>query len=244
MNVSVGTLRQPVAAASPRQRDRLFFSGMALAIAATVFAGFAPTYYLRSATLGPLPTLIAIHGALFTLWILVFVTQTSLIAARRVALHRMLGAAAVALMAAMVVAGWLAAVHSLRRGFAPPGAPSPLAFFIVPVSDLVLFVALAAAGLWFRRRPELHKRLMLLAAIGLLPPAIARVVRETGGGTLLFFGLTDLFVVACFAYDRLTRGRIHPAFLWGGLALILSQPLRMVIARTPQWLAFAEWAAR
>jgi hypothetical protein len=78
-----GRLAERIAAAGPA-RDRWFFTGMALAAALTVFVGFARCYYLRSAFGGPpLPPLVHLHGVLFTAWILLFVTQTSLVAASR-----------------------------------------------------------------------------------------------------------------------------------------------------------------
>ena len=54
-------------------------------------------------------------------------------------------------------------------------------------------------------------------------------------------GLTDLFIIACMVYDRLTRGRVHPAFFWGGLFVVVSQPLRLLIGGTGAWPAFAGW---
>jgi hypothetical protein len=63
-------------------------------------------------------------------------------------------------------------------------------------------------------------------------------------GPLAFFGLTDLFIVVCLVYDLAVRGRIHPAFIWGGLLIVLSQPLRLLLAGTDGWLAFATWLTR
>lgn len=72
-------------------------------------------------------------------------------------------------------------------------------------------------------------------------PALARMPFIGPGGPLVFFGATDLFVAACLIYDRLAHGRGHPAFLWGGLFFILSQPLRLAIGGTGAWRSFAEW---
>jgi hypothetical protein len=224
-------------------RDRWFFSGMALAAAVTVFVGFAPTYYLKGAFGAPtLPTVLHVHGLLFTTWIVLFVVQTGLVATKRTHVHRRLGIAGAVLAALMPVAGLAAALDSLGRGFTPPGGPPPHVFFVVPFFDLIVFATLCGTGLYFRRRSDTHKRLMLLATIGLLTAAIARWP-GVGGGIPVFFALTDLFVVACFVYDRATRGRVHPAFLWGGLLLVASQPLRLAIGGTGAWLAFAKWIA-
>jgi len=226
-----------------RARDHRFFTGMAIAATLTVFAGFARTYYLRSAFGSPeLTTLLHVHGALSTSWILLFLTQTSLVSARRTDLHRRLGVAGGALVVAVMVAGYLTAIAGARRGAAPQGAASPLAFLSVPIGTVLVFGILAGAGLYWRRRSETHKRLMLLATITILTPAIARVPRWFGpGGPPYTIGGTCLFVVACMAYDRAAHGRIHPAFLWGGLFLMLSLPLRFAVGNTDTWLPVARW---
>src|SRR5712671_4977973 len=77
-----------------RRYDHLFFSAMALLILATVFVGFARTYYLAGVFHAPLPSLVIhLHGAAFSCWILLLVTQTSLVSAGRVDIHRRLGMA-------------------------------------------------------------------------------------------------------------------------------------------------------
>jgi len=48
--------------------------------------------------------------------------------------------------------------------------------------------------------------------------------------------------VAIVAWDLASRGRIHPATLWGGLAIVVSQPLRLVLSSTEAWAAVARWA--
>jgi hypothetical protein len=58
---------------------------------------------------------------------------------------------------------------------------------------------------------------------------------------LLTFALVDLFLVALAVWDRRSRGRLHPATLWGGAVFLASQPLRIVLSSTPAWLALARW---
>jgi hypothetical protein len=240
----------PVAAPGWR-RDRRFFTVMAVAAMLTVFAGFAPSYYLKPVLGRPsisgaqtLSPLLHLHGLVFTTWIVLFLVQTRLIAARRIALHRRLGIAAVVVAATMVVVGFAAAVDAARRGSTPPGGPPPLVFMAIPMADLAIFSTLVVAGVGFRRRADVHKRLMLMSTISILTPAIARLPGVIFGGPLAFFALTDLFVVASLVYDRVTRGRVHPAFWWGGGLLLASQIARLAISGTGAWLAFATWLTR
>ena len=248
LDVPVAVARPP---ADPWRRDRRFFTGMAVAAILVVFAGFAPSYYLKvvlgrpgvsgAQTLSPL---LHAHGFVFTAWMVLYLVQTRLIAARRVKLHRRLGVGAVLLAAAMVLLGSAVAIDAARRGVAPPGGPPPLVFMIVPLADLVIFSTLVGAGIWFRRRGDAHKRLMLMSTISILTPAIARLPGVLVLGPLAFFALTDFFVVVCLVYDRVTRGRVHPAFWWGGGLLLASQIGRLAIAGTAAWLALATWLTR
>src|SRR5947209_15105484 len=99
-----------------RRYDHYFFSGMALAILFTVFLGFARSYYLAGMFNAPLPSrIIHFHGAVFTCWILLLVTQTSLVAAGRTDIHRRLGIAGFFLACLMPVLGVLAATDQLAH---------------------------------------------------------------------------------------------------------------------------------
>jgi hypothetical protein len=233
------------AAVTPSERhqwDRRFFGCMALAALLTVFAGFARSYYLKDRFgAPPLTRLVHLHGLLFTSWVLLFVTQTSLIAARRVDLHRRLGLAGAILATLMLPVGFSVAVEAARLGRSP--GPPPLVFMAIPMGSIATFAVLVAAGLILRRQKATHKRLMLLATITLLAPAIARLP-FVGARPPVTTALTSVFVIACLAYDRILLGRIHPAFLWGGILLVLSFPLRVVVGNTGAWLSFAEWLTR
>src|SRR5437660_4460628 len=103
-----------------RRYDHPFFSAMALLMLATVFVGFARTYYLAGVFHAPLPSLIIhVHGAAFSCWILLLVSQTTLVSAGRVDIHRRLGIAGFLLACLMVVLGTSAATDALVREAGP-----------------------------------------------------------------------------------------------------------------------------
>jgi hypothetical protein len=232
--------------ARPLRADSIFFPVMALLMGIAALAGFGPgtilhAYFPTSEPQSPVTPLLAVHGAVFGSWTVLLVVQTGLVAANRRDLHRKLGYAALALAAAMVVLGFLAGTDALHRGFSPPNAPhTPLAaaqFFAVPIGALAAFVPLVILGVVNRRRPEYHKRYMLLSTLAILTAATARIPHLTTPP--LFFGVTDLFIVEMAVYDVAMRGRPHPATLWSGAILLASQVGRLAIARAPLWLAFA-----
>jgi len=229
-------------AARPARADSIFFSGMALAMAAVIFIGFAPTWFLRfyfqpPDALSPLRT---IHGIAFTLWVVLFITQTSLVAANRRDIHRKLGLWAAGLAMAMLILGWMAAVDTLRKGIVPVPGISPATFFAVPVGSLLAFAPLVLLGVLNRKRPEYHKRYMLMSMTVLLVPAAARIFLHTHYPPLLAaFAVANLFLLAMLAYDFFQRGKVNRATLIGAAILIGSEAGRPLIGGTDWWQAFA-----
>lgn len=226
-----------------RRRERLFYIGMAVLILVTVFAGFSRSYFLKAYFSSPqLSLLLHVHGLVFTSWILLFLAQTTLIATRRTDIHRRLGVLGGVLAALVIIVGSATAIVRVQQGATVPGVP-PLSFLAVPLFDMVVFALLVAAAFYYRHRADVHKRLMTLATIALLPAPIARlpIAMIQEGGLPAIFGVADLFIVLCLVYDLLTRRRIHPATAWGGLVIVVSQPLRLVLSGTAGWLAIAAW---
>jgi hypothetical protein len=224
-----------------RRSDHLFYSGMSLVIAAIVVAGFSRTFYLRAWFDVPaISALRWVHGAVFSGWILLFIAQTMLVASGRVAVHRRLGVLGAVLAAGVLVVGYVLAVTSAREGHSPPGIP-PRVFLIIPIFDLLVFAPLVAAGVYYRRRPETHKRLMLLATVSILAAAVARLpVALATAGPPFYFGVVDLLILMGVAYDVITRRRVHPVYIWGGLFVVASQVLRLMLSGTGAWLSVAD----
>jgi hypothetical protein len=227
-----------------KRRERLFYSGMAIAMVLTCFAGFAPSYYLRPhvGTQPAMPGLLHLHGLVFSLWIALLVTQTSLVAANRTDLHRRLGAAGGVLALMMMVLGAIVAISRARQGTLGQvaGIP-PLVFLAIPLTSVIVFPALIGAALYFRKRVDIHKRLILLATIEILSAAVGRLPGVVTASPFVLFAVADLFLLAIVAYDFVSRGRLHRATLWGGLFLMVSQFGRVLMAPTATWLALAHW---
>ena len=213
---------------------------MAIAAAIVVWIGFSPTFFLRARfQSAPLPLYLQIHGALFTTWIAFFIAQTVLVAARRTDVHRKLGWVGAGLALVMVVVGSSAGILSMRDNLAAQG-DAALSFLTTPLFSMVAFAALIAAAIRFRRDPQTHKRLMLLATISILDAAVARLPFEILRSTAwAYIPATDLFLVAVVLYDLTTRGRVHPAYVWGILLVIFEQALRIPIGGTETWKALA-----
>ena len=226
-----------------RRYDHLFFSGMALVMLATVFVGFAPTYYLAGVFQAPLPSLIVhLHGAAFSCWILLLIAQTSLVSAGRVDIHRKLGIAGFLLACLMVTLGVLAATDSLGRGTGPSGLDAQF-FYVIPMTDMLIFATLVFCAFRARSNPSAHKRLIFVATSALLVAAIVRwpfvlVHRKPMMATLASY----LFLMILVGYDLWSTRRVQRATMWAVGFLIFMQQIRIPIGKTAAWHAFAAWA--
>ncbi len=213
-------------------RSSWFFRSMAVLLLVIVFAGFAPTYYLRTDDKPALAPLYMIHGAVFTAWFALFLVQSMLIASRRVKIHRILGWASLGLVPPMLTSGILVGLDALRRGVAAPpfGAET---FFFFSVSDMAGFAVLYGLGVWARRAHSAHKRLMLFAAISLVLPAAGRIADSIGLGPA-GAGLQIALCISVAGYDLVTRRTIHWATWTGGL-LVAAKLLGIVTIGTSAW---------
>lgn len=231
------------AARTRRAGDRLY-AWFALLAGFTIFAGFARTLYLRSMSgAPPLSTLLLVHGIVMTTWFVVFGMQVWLIEAQRPALHRRLGVVGLVAAVCVVYVGMAAAIDAGRRGVGPAFGVSPQVFMAIPLFDMPMFALLVGVALWNRRRPAIHGRLMLLATLGILTPAIGRIPLGViqHGGPPVFFGLALMIILACIVADTVRNRRLHPAFAWGGALIVAMLPLRLFIASTAAWTQFASW---
>jgi len=227
-----------------RQREQRFVAAMTALAVALVFWGFARTYYLGAVTGAPaLSTLVHVHGLVFSGWLALFVVQVTLVARKRTDLHRRVGRAGAVFAALMVVLGVATAVAGAARGHTPDPSIPPLAFLAIPIFNIAGFAVLVGSAVALRREPAAHKRLMLLATLTVVTPAIARLPLDfiRSGGPPAFYGLTDLLVLACMAWDIVSHRRVHPATLRGAILIVLTQLGSLVAARSPVWLGFAGW---
>jgi len=225
----------------PRVNDRRLYIWAAILSPLIVLAGFARTYYLKGFFVTPaIPNrIVHLHGLVMTMWVVLFVVQVSLVATKRTSVHRRLGVAGAVLAGLVFVVGVVTAIVAAARGASP--GPPPLQFLIIPIGDMLVFAVLIGLALYYRRRMDIHKRLMLMAAINLLTPAIARIPLNfiQTGGPLAFFGLTDLCLLGFVAFDTIKHKRVHPVYLWGVPLLILFQPLRLFLSGTSVWMSIA-----
>jgi hypothetical protein len=233
--ISPADLRSPA--------ERRIYTWGALAAILVVLAGFARSYYLKGAFGTPdLSTFKHVHGLVMTAWFTLFLVQVRLVAAGRTDVHRKLGVAGVVLALLVVYVGTTLGIASARAGAAPAGIP-PLVFLVLPFGEMLAFGVLVATAVALRKRSAFHKRLMLLASLAILTPAMARLPFDfvQAGGPLVFFALTDLVIIACIVFDTVKNRRLHPAFAAGFAFIVVVQFGRLALSQTAAWMTFARW---
>ena len=236
--------------------ERRFYVWMAVAATLVVFAGFAPTYFLRSFNVlakypsgavvsKSLPLLIHAHAIVSTSWLILLIVQTTFVAAGRIDLHRRLGIAGAVIASLVVVLGVMTAIKGAREGWNPGGPfADSRGFLVVTLGDILLFGGFVGAGLIFKSSRDAHKRLMILGTLaGLMWPAITRMPHVAPRPPRMF-ALLLLLVLAVPARDYLKNRQVHPVAIWGPLIILGSFPLRQAIAATGVWRQLAEWVIR
>jgi hypothetical protein len=218
----------------------------AVALSALIFVGFARTYYLKFLFDAPPLTVAAqLHGLLATLWLVLHYTQARLVAAHRVDIHKKLGIFAACVGGVLAVQALHLGIAGVAAGHAPPGR-DPLQFLSVPIGTTTMFASFLVAALVMRRKRDWHKRFMFFATLALIVPAVGRLdsfVMEPLGlpRAVLAIVITIAFVAWAWWDDWRKLGRVHPAYVWGGLLLIASVPLRRAIGFMDWWRPVAEW---
>jgi hypothetical protein len=219
-----------------------FFIWMAAAMLILNFVGFAPSYFLKSLFETPaLPLRVHIHGVVFTAWFVVLMTQVSLIARHQKHRHRQLGALASLLAVAMVILGLVILYYRILEFHSGERSLQGTTLVVwANLGFLAGFVTFVGLGFRFRRQAAIHKRLMLLASIAMMPQALGRIgympafqILEGSLNNMLYgFGGYILLLVAMLIHDRINEGRFYPVTVWGASALVSATILSMTIAGT------------
>jgi len=242
-----------------RVRRTRFYLWAAIACAAVGIGGFMGTYWLQvPAGTFRGPALLHVHGALCTGWVLFLISQSSLVTRGKVRNHRDWGLLGIALASVLTVVAIAVAVTAMNARIAAGEGNAARSFLIVPLSAIGLFAGFTAAAIANVKRPEWHRRFMIVGTIGLIQAAMARVffLIATGGGPGMRPAmlpappvgiaappalLLELIIVAGMIRDWRALGRVHPAWIIGAVVITALELVRGPISASPGWFAFANF---
>jgi len=228
------SLRLPVAG------TRRFYIGISLLAVLIAAMGFWPTYF------GPLlagaadhPTVIHVHAAIFSGWLALFAAQAVLAAGGQIALHRKVGEVGIWYGVLIILVGLTTAFSQFADRVQAGSLEEAQTRLLAPFTDMIVFPIFFGAAVYFRRKPEIHKRLMLVATTTLLVAASLRMGFLPRPMRLLVWFSPILLGMA---YDLIKRRSIHPVYIIG-LAALYVLSLRGALVETDAWLAFSGWLA-
>ncbi|MCH8617884.1 hypothetical protein [Undibacterium sp. TS12] len=217
-----------------RGLDNYFYLGMAILIALIVAYGFGRNieHRLLHPELIP-PAILYLHAVVFTAWPLLFIIQSGLVSSANINWHRRLGVSAAVIGASLPVIGIATAIvmhnwHSERA----TGSP---AFFSVSLNDMLTFAVAFGLAIYWRRKPEYHRRLMLIASASLTVAAFARFPRSLVP-SLWWYAYVDALVLLGILRDLLVIRQFHLVYRYGLPLLMISQAVAMYLFLTkPVW---------
>jgi hypothetical protein len=232
---------------------RFFHAGAAIFMLVLVFVGFQLFYLHGKAYPGrPLTpairTVVIVHGIAMTAWMVLYLVQSLLIARGNRRAHLFLGKIGAVLAIAVTYSGVRVALGSASVN--PPEAKlwglEPRQFLAVSLGAIVPFAIYVAIGVWKRKRPEVHRAMMLLGTLVASVPAVDRItdVRNLYEHHLCgaifgpFFPAVVIGAVFFLVKGALTRS-FDRAYAWGYAALVLIGPVAMNLAKTPAWAGVA-----
>jgi FtsH-binding integral membrane protein len=212
-----------------------FYFCASLVMAALAIWGFSRTADSRLLhAKPPRPPQLWFHGAIFSAWIVIFITQSALVRVRKVRIHRALGWLGAALAATMIVSGSIVSVAMLRFEITVLHRKGAASFLSILWCDMLIFGACMATAIYFRKRPDYHRRLVFLATCQLMQAVFVRFPYLAAHN--LFYPALDVLIVAGILRDQLVDGRINRAYRYGFPMMIVLQGCATYLERVnPSW---------
>jgi len=222
--------------------DRYFYFFMSLLIVVVVVSGFSRTVgrnLIHPAV--PPPFILYVHAAVFSVWVVFLILQSVLVRTSNVPLHRLIGWFGVTLGAAIPAVGFPTAITMGRFNLAHSVSDYSAEQLLIPFSDMIMFTVCFALAVYWRKKPEFHRRLILMATCALTAAAFGRFPSGLQPLPLMFYTGVDLLIVLGVARDLVLNRRVHRVYLYGLPAFIIGQTIAMytVLHKLPGWLKVA-----
>src|SRR5215471_2135414 len=218
--------------------SKYFYLFMSLLIVAVIVYGFSFTIdknLIHPAV--PRPWILYVHATIFSGWLVFFILQSTLVRLGGVQWHRRLGQFGVALGTLIPIIGVSTAVVMGRFNTVSLHATDAESSLVIPLFDMVCFTSTFPLAVYWRKKPELHRRLMLVASCALTAAGFGRFIHPD----YLFYGGVDLLIFLGLVRDLILDRRIHRVYLIVLPLFIVGQVITTYIAwyGVPFWMRIA-----
>jgi hypothetical protein len=225
----------------PGPLSQYFYFFMSLLIAAVVIYGFSRTIDQNLIHATPIrPWILYLHATVFSGWVVFYILQSALVRMHKVRVHRTLGWFGVALGVMIPVLGVSTAVTMTRFRIFHFHSTDAASFLIVPLCDMACFTVPFALAIYWRKKPEFHRRMMLIASCALTAAAFGRfpmpLIREAW-----FYAGVDILIVLGVLRDLIVTRRVHPVYRYALPAFIVGQifAMHLFLTASTRWVAIA-----
>ncbi len=220
--------------------NNYFYFFMSLLVAGVLVYGFSHTInknLFHPAV--PPPAILYLHAIVFTGWLLFFIFQSALVRTHNVRLHRQTGWFGLALGVAVFLVGVSTAIV-MARFHIRQGAADAEGFLIVPLFDMIAFSIPFALAIYWRKKPEFHRRLILIASCALTAAGFGRFPPYLIPPPFFYAGV-DALILLGVARDLIVNRRIHAVYLYGLPAFVLGHVIvtYTLTHNSPWWLKIA-----
>jgi len=225
--------------------DRRFYLIAASAMLLFTVVGFRRFFQHGRTTPGDAPVtaqivaLVVAHGIAMFSWVVVFFVQSALVQTGRRKLHMVLGPVAVGLAAVVVILGSMVAalsVHFHAVGYKNLGGAKP--FLATMWMQMMVFGAFVALGWFYRRKPAVHRPMMLLGTLVMQSGSISRcpyIGRLTHTAPLYVWNAVLIFGAVLFLLQWALSRTANRAYLIGFAGVVLAALLSAAIGTSAAW---------
>ena len=226
---------------------RRFYLGLSFLLAILATIGFWPQYFQPLLT-GSVEknSVIHLHASVYVGWLALFIFQCFLVAVGNIKLHRRVGNFGLVYGCGVVIVGLTTTIVKFAANLEANGLEQVQHTEIFPFTDMVLFSAFFGAAAYYRKRPELHKRLMIVTACTILIASTGRFALALGTEGALFHLVSLTLwlspILLAMGYDLVRNRVVHPVYLIGAAVIAISS-FRESLSYTDTWVSFTHWLA-
>src|SRR5688572_16346684 len=205
------------------------YGKFSLILLVVIFITLLPHYFKIYSPSDNVPVAFIVHGFLYLAWFLLFAVQSNLVVLKKTEAHKKLGYLSLILLVGLILSG-AQMLYGAMSGYDPNWdvgyLRSRTSLIWGVLHTFIFFIIFCGFGFLYRKKMHVHKRLMLMAALTMIPASITRIAFIGVipiDGTLLTLLTTYVLWLTPIVMDRLIFKAVHPVFKWSVPIYVVTQ---------------------